>query len=148
MSIARDIALLIKKYGWDPERRIDTTEIVKVLNNEGYQVNHYALEVIEQFGNLEFQHPSFKIKNQTEKMHFNPLRACDHIYREKVEEYESRIGESLVVIGEAYNEHLILMASDSGNIYGGYDDYLTLLGNSIEDALKAIFYSKETEKMS
>ncbi|MCL2141886.1 MAG: SUKH-3 domain-containing protein [Methanimicrococcus sp.] len=148
VNLSRDIAVIMEKYGWNPKRRIDTAEIVKILSDEGYQLNKYALEVIEQFGNLELEHPSYKIKNQTEKLHFNPLKACEGIYREKVEEYESRIGESLVVIGEAYNEHLTLMVSDNGSIYGGYDDFLVRLGNSIEDALETIYYSKEVEEIS
>jgi hypothetical protein len=147
MNIPRDIAVKMEKYGWHPQRKIDTTKIVGSLSDEGYQLNRFALETIEQFGNLEFEHPSLKVRDREKRMHFNPLRACDRIYREKVEEYELRIGESLVVVGEAYDGHLTLMVSDSGKVYGGYDNFLTLLGSSVEDALETIFYSKESKEV-
>ena len=144
MDLPSDIQMWLEKYGWYPQRKIGITEIIKILTDEGYQLNKYAIEIIERYGNLEILHPSFKVKDKNETMHLNPLTACNHIYREKVEDYESRTKESLVVIGEAYNGYLVLMVSDNGSIYGGYDDYLTLLGKSFSEALDAILNSKET----
>jgi hypothetical protein len=148
MKFSKDIVLKLEEFGWSPQRKIDTTDIIKSLIQEGYKLNKYALKIIEQFGNLEFKQPAFKKEGETEKLHFNSLRASDHIYREKVEEYEIRVGDYLVVIGEAYNEHLILMVSDKGVVYGGYDEYLTLLGSSFEAAIEALFYSKETKEIN
>ena len=144
MEFSKNIISELKKAGWNPQRKIEITKIIEYLNEEGYKLNEYAKDVIAQFGFLEMEHPSYRVENSTEKLHFNPIRACDHIYRERVEEYEYKIGESLVVIGEAYDEHLILMISDRGHVYGGYDGYLTILGDSIDSALEAIFLSKET----
>ena len=148
MNISKDISEKIEKYGWSPERKIDTTEIIKALKEEGYHISEYALKVIEQFGNLELEQPAFRVKNETEKIHLNPLRASTRIYRDRVSEYEERTDESLVVIGEAYNGHLTLMVSSSGKVYGGYDNYLNRLGNSFEEALESIYYSKEAEEIN
>lgn len=81
-------------------------------------------------------------------MHFDPLRAINNIYRERVEVYEEQIFESLVVIGEAYSEHLTLMISESGKIYGAFDDYLTLLGCNYYEAINVLCSGSETVQLS
>ena len=144
MNISKEIATELEKSGWTLNRKIDTTEILKVLKEERYDLNSKVIEFIENFGNLELEHPAFRTIGRIEKMHFKPLRASSGIVREKVEEYEERTGEVLVVIGEAYNENLLLMLSHTGKMYGAFDGYLTLLGNSINEGLESIFYSKET----
>jgi len=106
MNFAKVISDELKKKGWNSERKIDLKEIMNTLNEEGYEINDNCIKFFEQFGMLEFEHPAYRVKNQNERIHFNPLESCGHIYREKVEIYELRIGESLVVIGEAYNGNL------------------------------------------
>ena len=97
-------------------------EIVKVLTAEGYVLNANVLEFIQNFANLELDIPAFRVEGKTDKLHFNLIKACEGIYPEKVkEEYEPRVGEALVVLGQAYSEHLTLMFSQSGKIYGAYD---------------------------
>ena len=142
MNISKEIATELEKSGWTLNRKIDTTEILNVLKEERYDLNPKVVEFIENFGNLELEHPAYRVVGEFEKMHFKPLRASSGICREKVEEYEERTEEALVVVGEAYNENLVLMISHTGKIYGAFDDYLTLLGNTIEEAFNSIFHSK------
>ena len=147
MNISKNILDELEKKGWYPQRKINIDEIVRVLHEEGYDLNKYALNFFEQFAFLEFEHPAFRIEGKFDKIHFNPLETCENIYREKVETYENRIGESLVVIGEAYNGYLTLMISNSGKIYGAYDDFLTLKGESLEIALENFFNGIKTEEI-
>ena len=143
MNISKEIATELEKSGWSLNRKIDTTEILNVLKEERYDLNPKVVEFIENFGNLELEHPAFRFVGEFEKMHFNPVIACSRIFREKIEEYEERTEENLVVIGEAYDGHFLLMISHTGKIYGAYDAYLALLGNSIEEALHSIFHSRK-----
>ena len=133
--------------GWTLSRKIDATDIINALSNEDYKVSDYALKVIESFGYLELDHPAFRMENEIQKLHFNPIKACENIYREKVEDYEERAGESLTVIGEAYDDYITLMISETGKIYGGYDDDLSFFGNSFAEALDAIYLSREIKKI-
>jgi len=148
MNVSDKIIAELKNSGWQPNRRINTDEIVKFLTDEGYILNLTVLEFIQNLGNLELYPPAFRVEGKTDTMHFNPILAAEGIYPERVkEEYELRVGEPLVVVGAAYSEHLTLMLSHSGKLYGGYDSYLTLLGNSVVEALEGIFGRKESEEI-
>lgn len=51
------------------------------------------------------------------------------------ENYGSRVGETLTLIGNAYSEHLTLLRGPSGKFYGGYDQFLCYLGSSPEELI-------------
>ena len=147
MAFIESVVEELEKSGWNSNRKIDTEEINVTLNDEGYEISNNCIKFFEQFGMLEFEHPAFRVKDRNKSIHFNPLKACENIYRERVETYESRAGETLVVIGEAYDGNLTLMLSKSGKVYGSYDNFLTLLGDTIEVALENIFIGVETEEI-
>ncbi|MDR2492186.1 MAG: SUKH-3 domain-containing protein [Coriobacteriales bacterium] len=134
--------------GWDESRRVDIAAYVDRLEEEGYAVNPFAEEFLSRFGGLELLQPLYNRENKFEKLYFDPLRACDEIYREKVETYEGRTGESLVVVGMAYNEYYVLMVSDTGKMYGAYDNFLALVGNTYEEALDTMFLCREMPEVT
>lgn len=68
----------------------------------------------------------------------DPLAAMRVIYRERVQEYEERLGVGLTVIGLMDCGHLTLMMDAAGHVFGGADDYLVLVGRNGKDALDAI----------
>jgi len=147
MNVSKNISDALKKSGWHPQRKVNADEIVSVLSEEGYSLNELEVDFFENFAFLEIEHPAFRVEGQFDRMHLNPIEACANIYRERVETYENRTGESLVVIGEIYSGHLTLMLSHSGKVYGGYDNFLTLLGESFEAALENIFNKRESNEI-
>jgi len=147
MNITRRVTEKLLKSGWTSQRKINIEEILGILSSEGYKAGKHTLSILENFGNLEFEHPAFRVENELQKLHFNPIQACENIYRENVEDYEKRVGESLVVIGEAYDGYMTMMVSETGKIYGGYDDDLSFFGNSLAEALEVIYFTKEIKKI-
>ena len=147
MALCKKAEQYLKDAGWKPKHEKDINIYTKGLELEGYTINNYAKDFLREFGGLEAKQPAFRVPNEFDKLHFDPLKASAQIYRERVETYEERTGESLVVVGEAYNEHLILMISDSGKMYGAYDNYLTLLGRNWTEALNSMYQCEQTDEI-
>jgi hypothetical protein len=129
----------LKEMGWNPSRKIDYDSILKEISNDGYMIFPSAVKFIESFGNLEGRLPAFKREGPYEKIHFSPVQAMENIYRERVETYETRVSEKLVIVGEAYNGNLVILISQCGKLYGAYDDYLCLLGQTPEQGIESLF---------
>lgn len=147
MELSRESQKFLTNAGWNTTRHVNIASYLERLQAEGYKINHFAEEFLAQFGGLELFQPAYRVKYEYDKLHFNPLSTCDNIYKEQVENYEERVGDSLVVVGEAHNGYLVLMISEKGKVYGAYDNYLTLLGNDYFEALDSLFLCKETPEV-
>ncbi len=65
-----------------------------------------------------------------------------------LQNYAQRIGNpTLCVIGQAYTDHLLLFMDDTGQVYGGFDDYLCWLASSGEAAIEAICQSQPVQEI-
>jgi hypothetical protein len=148
MELSQSTKKILENAGWNPLRHIDIQLYQEALSSDGYEMSDKAKSFLVEFGGLELAHPAYRVANEMDNTHFDPLRAISGICHERVETYEERIGEKLVVIGEGYNEQLVLMISESGRIFGAYDDFLTCLGNNPLEALDAICQRKETPEIN
>lgn len=147
MELSQITKKILVDAGWSASRHIDIQQYVEALNEDGYKISEKAKNFLVEFGGLEISHQAYRFPHEIENTHFDPLRAISGICRERVQIYEERTGENLVTIGEGYNEHLVLLISESGKIFGAYDDFLTCLGDNIFEALEAICQSKETSEI-
>ncbi|WP_176560085.1 SUKH-3 domain-containing protein [Brevibacillus dissolubilis] len=147
MVISEKTQLLLRKAGWQPDRKIDITDYISVLENEGYTLFPAAIEFLTEFGGLKVTHPHHMVKKSDDFFQTNASVAAEDIWRERVETYEERIGESLVVIGQAYKTHMTMMISPTGRVFAAYDDLLILLGNSPAEALEILCEGKETKEI-
>ncbi|MDR2493102.1 MAG: SUKH-3 domain-containing protein [Coriobacteriales bacterium] len=143
MSLSGVTQEYLDDAGWGENRRVDTSAYLDRLQEEGYVVSPFVEEFLARFGGLELLQPLYNRENKFEKLHFDPLRTCDIVFRDEVEESEHKAGESLVVVGMAYNEYFVLMLSESGKMYGAYDNFLALVGNTYEEVLDTMFLYKE-----
>jgi len=130
---------LLTSLGWSEDRYSDATPYLKVLASDGYPDFFAARSFLENFGGLRGVVPAFKAAGKFDSIHFDPALAIENVYRERVEEYEKRIHEDLVVVGEAYNAHLTLLLSRSGRFFGASDDYLCWIGDNAAEAMNNIF---------
>ncbi|WP_083941063.1 SUKH-3 domain-containing protein [Pseudoduganella violaceinigra] len=137
----------LKSMGWSEDRRVDACIFITSLIDDGYEPFPMAVSFLENFGGLDGSMPAYRVKGELERIHFNPKEAIDEIYREKVVTYEARIGERLVVVGSANNGHLTLVLSPQGRMFGANDDYLCLLGNSVEEGITALFENVDAEEV-
>ncbi|WP_046214900.1 SUKH-3 domain-containing protein [Paenibacillus wulumuqiensis] len=105
----RDILL---QAGWNPNNKVELTEIVNFLEAMGYQVFNPVIDALSQYGGVEykFKHPDGSFEN----FYFNPEEVIgDYYEKEDFEEFEARVKEPLVIIGEAYRGNLIMFISKS-----------------------------------
>lgn len=142
-----DTQKMLKKSGWNKNRRIDISSYEKDLLAEGYPINDKIRNFLISFGGLEVHHPHHRVQNEEDEFHLNPSVAIQTIYPERVEEYNHRTNNHLVVIGEASKGYLILMMGLDGKVYAGYDDFLLLLGFSGEDALETLCEGKSAPEI-
>ena len=136
LSLENKTCLL--EAGWDPERNVDTSEYERFLQTHNIQFLPSAKEFLIVCGWLEVKIPQYRYRNETDFYHLDPLRAAKNQGLD-LDVYEERVGEKLNVIGEAYTEHMVLMMSESGKVYGAYDHFLTLMGNDGYEALEALY---------
>lgn len=147
MRIDKQAFDILQSMSWSEARRIDPAPFIAALEEEGYRVFPAAVSFIERFGGLSGKKPGYRIHDSWKEIHFDPRRTIQNIYRERVVEYECRIGEPLVAVGESDNMHMTLLISETGRMLAGYDDELFLLGNDPIEGLNALFENKETPRI-
>jgi hypothetical protein len=101
-----------------------------------------ADQLLAEFGNLQIRFDT--TVGVYETAHFDAIKAMEGIDPNWIKEsYFSRVGgKHLCPIGQAYS-HMTLMVDTEGTIYGGYDDFLCLLGRDGQEALVAICANKK-----
>jgi hypothetical protein len=147
MKFEKPTSDFLRQMHWSEDRTIDTHSYLRRLSEDGYTSTPPIETFLESFGGLEGMMPAHVENAILERIHFDPVEAIGNVYRERVATYEERVGEPLVVVGEAYNSHLTLMLSATGRMYGGYDNFLCLLGNNAAEALVALFEHKGVKEI-
>ncbi len=139
---------VLARAGWTPDHKVDISTFKQVLEQEGYEVFEQVELFLKRYGGLKSLNIHEDAKETSRPFHFNPVKAVNALYQEKVEYfYESKIGGKLCVIGEAYDDHLILMMDKDGNIYGGYEEFLACIGHSAEEAIETLVQGKELKEL-
>ncbi|PJJ52908.1 SUKH-3 domain-containing protein [Hymenobacter chitinivorans] len=135
---------LLIKAGWQPGRHIITLRYRLALSLEGYPWLPVVEKFLSEFGGLRITFPRY---DGTDTFHFDAADAAAGIDVYWVQKnYAQRLGtDKLCVIGEAYGSHLLLFMSDTGKVYGGYDDILCFIASSGEEAIEAICQCKPTQ---
>ncbi|MGI8502881.1 MAG: SUKH-3 domain-containing protein [Hassallia sp.] len=128
----------LQQAGWSENRCVDTSEYEKSLKLEGYPLDEVVLDFLKRFGGLRVVYPHYRVKNEKDELYINPTVAAAHIYPERVEEYNERVGAVLCVIGEAFSYHMTVVMAPDGKVYAGYDDTLIHVGDSGTDAIEAL----------
>jgi len=129
----------LSDIGWSEGHRSDASPYIEALVGDGYSNFPASTDFLESFGGLRGPVPAYRVAGQFDQIHFDPRLAIENIYKERVEVYEKRVGEKLVVVGEIYNGNMALLISESGAFYGARDDYLCWIGGSAAEALNNIF---------
>lgn len=138
MSLSVRSINALTAISWSEDRCVDPSSWLDFLEKEeGYAIFEAAENFLRRFGDLEGTVP--ESLSSVEKVHFNPIKAAETIYRERVITYEERVKERLVIVGESNNSHLTLMISESGRLFAGHDDYLFLLGDDELEGLNKLF---------
>jgi hypothetical protein len=123
---------------WYEGRKIDTGAFKFVSLRNGYFWTENVRHFLEEFGNLKIAINRESIG--TDFFHFDVVKAMNDFDPRWIKEnYSRRLnGTQLCVIGQAFSNHLTLMMSEDGKVYGGFDDFLTLLGGDGRQAIENI----------
>jgi hypothetical protein len=121
--------------GWHPGRKVDTKKYEEALKAEGYPRLPAALNFIQSFGGLDIVHPNPKVKDSVKHIVLDPARAVAQFDSAWAKEYMRRLGESLSAIGTAASGYILLLMSEHGAVYAGFDDFLYHVGKDALDAL-------------
>lgn len=149
-SFSKETLQLLHKAGWD-ENRKDTivSEYLKALECEGFHVSEAVKEFLYYFGGLFIKHPHAKIKEKFDYFHFDVIKALKSGDTSWVlEEYSSRVGKELCIIGEAFRRSLILCMSPDRCVYAGIDEALFFVGNSGDSAIETLCHGYDLQEIS
>ncbi|MED4534003.1 SUKH-3 domain-containing protein [Metabacillus fastidiosus] len=137
---------ILEELGWNQNSKVDLTETVRFLETMGYQIFNPVIEVLSIFGGVKykFKHPNGSL----ETFHFSPEEAVgDYYEKEDFEEFEQRVKEPLVVVGEAYRGNLIMFVSKSGKVFGKNGYSLYKFGDNIFEALHTLCLFRKPEEI-
>lgn len=128
---------ILTNSGWYPGRKVNIKETVDFLESKGYQLFPCVLDVLNEFGGLKcsFNRPN----GDKDSFYINPEEAYgDYYEKEDFNEIEMRVNESLIAIGQARNDNMMMFMSESGNVFGETGYYLVKFGNNIYEALETL----------
>jgi SUKH-3 immunity protein len=138
---------LLQHAGWFDGRCIDISRSEELLRKEGYQVSPAIRAFLQEFGELRFVNDKAK-PPAAQEWHFCVKEAVSRAIPAKVLEYYSpRAGSQLCVIGDAFNEYILLMMDESGQVYGGYDEEFFFIGKSGKEAIQRLCEGRELEQL-
>ena len=138
MKLTDTAIACLRAAGWSPERQINITLHVAMLENEGYEVSEMAASFLRSFGDLQLQVPN-AYGPGTDEVSFKVITTVKNRFKEHVDYYAQRIGApSLCLIGEMYQGYLLTALSPDGRMVAGFDEELFLVGVSPEDALNKL----------
>jgi hypothetical protein len=132
--------------GWLENKSRDVEPFKNTYKKERYTILPAALRFLEQFGGLEGEHRANHGEKKS-RFTFDACQAAEDIPKERVDVYALRFGQALIPVGEIDSGHVTLLISDSGSLLGGFDNYLWLLGNTVEEGLNTIFESRNYNEL-
>lgn len=134
----------MERAGWSENRRSDENLIKQQTMSEGYPILPAVVDFMKNFGGLViyFQNKRNRIQDDInlDFEHATHLETKGKI----IIAYKPRIGKSLCPVGTAYRDHLVLLMSEDGNLYGAYEDYLCYTSDSGIGEIEAIVTNKNS----
>jgi len=149
----------LKTAGWVSGRHIDTSAIENELREQGYQLFPAISRFLQEFGNLRVIFPRQrrvvlpkKVVDHTSRYYLaiEPLNIAKHYDghdSQMLQAYERAVDTTLCVIGwYGTDMYFTLMMDPLGKVYGGWDDWLLLAGETGEIAIENLV-SKDENKL-
>ncbi|MCT4618780.1 MAG: SUKH-3 domain-containing protein [Marinisporobacter sp.] len=137
---------ILEKSGWNIGRKIDISHWIEILTDEGYECFPYAIEVLEELGEIEIRQERNKSHNHySGDIDFHALNAGSGEV-DRLEIFESIAGEKLFPLGMVY-EQWFLYVGRSRKIYMGSYTEVYLLGSNIAEFLNNTLITGKKPKL-
>ena len=132
---------ILLKSGWREKRKIFTLYYQLYARMDGYYWNKTIRDFLKEFGGLKIL---FERRSEQGLLHFDAPEAIRGIDSNVVLENYSKAANTkkICVIGEVYANHLTLLMSEKGEVFGGYDEFFCLLGKTGIEAIENICLNK------
>ncbi len=140
----KDILDVLQQLGWVENKTNTKDDIISIIQKEGYPAFTAVVDFLKLFLDsvIYFENKRNGLKN--DDMNFSFERATNFEAPERINgSYSQRIGKELCLIGSAYRDHMVLMMSEDGYVYGGYDNFLCKISNTGLGAIEAIIYDRD-----
>ncbi len=141
MTEEKKILEVLRQLGWVENKTNTRDDIISMIQKENYPVFDAVVDFLQLFLDsvIYFENKRNGLKN--DDINFSFERATNLEVPERVNgSYARRVGKKLCLIGSAYREHMVLMMSEDGYVYGGYDDFLCEISNTGLGSIEAIIY--------
>lgn len=120
--------------GWEIRHAPDFT-VRETLRANRCPAPDWLERVVSDFDGL---HLRFERNGREDEIYLSPKAAILGWFPWRIEDYAARSGEELVPLGCTYHENLLLLVDALGRWYGGHEDQLWLVGDSVFEAADRI----------
>jgi len=132
---------LLEKAGWHEGRKLNYEYISEMVGTEGYAQMPNVISFLQEFLDIKILFKNKRNGLKNDDINFSFKEATNLVVPERInEDYAQRIGKEICLIGSAYREHMVLMMSNDGFVYAGYDNFLCKVADSGNEAIKSIIY--------
>lgn len=138
---------ILIRAGWFPGRRIQLDEVLRLVSLRGYTVFLPVKTFLLEFGMLHCLNEEAEPPTPA-NWHFDAGYAAMNTPHRNVESVVTRLRLDLCVIGEASNDHLVLLMDHIGRVYGEYADEIFFLGHSGHQAIDALASGHGIKKLT
>jgi hypothetical protein len=146
-SLDNNVKNVLFESEWNQNETKNVCGIIKKLSKyyPSAANNPFLKEFLELFYGFKIRYDSYSPESDKEDfMEIDPMI----VSRLPYDDYEKIVKEHLVPIGVGYGGYLTYLISETGKIYGGYDDIFYKIGETVNDAFENIFFRKKFEKVS
>jgi hypothetical protein len=144
MKIDPKVYNILKKSGWNENRQIDEEKIIRKITSEGYPLMESVISFMKSFEGLliKFDNLQNGIKDDTINLDFENATHVETPGKIR-KSYVPRIQKELCLVGLAYRDHLALLMSEDGYVYGAFENYFCFIDKTGIEALQAIILNKD-----
>lgn len=125
--------------GWNPGRNTSTEEAEAAWMERGYAPSVSGVAFVSEFDGLTLMYPKHPSIGGKKELKLDAVTATRSLHPDLARGYEGRVKEALVPVGMAASHHLTLLISESGKLYGGYDSFLALYGDTGMAGIRNIY---------
>jgi hypothetical protein len=135
--------------GWYEGRSMNQDNIIKFINDEGYDLLDNVLLFLQEFSGIEIYFKNKQNGLMNDNIDFLLEKAAGLVVAEQIrEKYSPRVGKKLCIIGSAYRDYFALLMAEDNSVYGAYDDFLCKIGGSGVGAIEAIIFNYPFDEIS
>lgn len=133
MNKAEIVVDLLRSSGWNSDRNIDTSDMEKVLIENGYKVFDKAKNFLKEYGLLKITFKNPRNNKYVDTIEINPKSIG--VYSSVIFSYSRHCNKAMVPIASLPQQCMTICITEDGEFYGGYDDWLLKLGDNFIEAL-------------